>query len=626
MRLERVHISNFRGLQLAELDGLAPSPLITVAGPNGAGKSIFFEAIALMWRITSIWERQQIVPSTIIGPWADAAQIEVGVVLEADELAALRDYAARVGLPQLDDARAGMKLRIEPGDRPVSVEATAGAEPLLTLDFTRTHPFANVDFFPADRAFPRGEQAAVNPALLSEQQREAFRDQIVGSFTQQRQLVNLSGIAPLLASLDYVDLLADREHRPRSGDFDALADAFGAATSKSLRRPTLDPDSPQGAVLRVETPIGILHGIDQLSSGEQEVLGLMYFVRRLSARGGILLIDEPELHLHPSLQRALFSALESTAARAQVWIATHSARLITAAPLDAIVHIRPATGSADNQLARASAETDRLRVLEDLGVHPIEAFQSDAFVVVEGPTDEQRLSALLPLEFGRVFTFVAGSGADVERIVGLLNSDAIPIPHLGIRDRDTMSEDEAAALEIATPNLFVWSRRSIENVIVSPPLIAKTLERIGTILSEEQIVARLREIADRQREAVQSELVEARLREAHSYSRAGTAPLERLRHHLQEVRRVAEERLAQLDGVAGEVARELDARWETEFMDITDGKRILSEFLQFTGFRTVRDFLAAVTQTAHDHPDLLPPDFARLRERLQLILPGGVTG
>ncbi len=625
MRLDRVHIANFRGIELAELHGLAASPLITVAGPNGAGKSIFFEAIALMWRITSIWQRQQIVPSTIIGPWGDDAHIDVEVVLETDELRALRDYAERVGLPQLGDSRADLRLRITHGDRPVAVEATPGAEPLLTLDFTTAHPFANVDFFPADRAFPRGEQAAVNPALLSEQQREAFRDQIVGSFTQQRQLVNLSGIAPLLASLDYVDLLADRERRPRSGDFDALADAFAAATSKRLLRPTLDPASPQGAVLRVETPIGILHAIDQLSSGEQEVLGLTYFVRRLSARGGILLIDEPELHLHPSLQRALFSALESTAARAQVWIATHSARLITAAPLEAIVHIRPATGSVRNQLTRASAETDRLRVLEDLGVHPIEAFQSDAFVVVEGPTDEQRLSALLPLEFGRVFTFVAGSGADVERIVGLLNSDAIPIPHLGIRDRDTMSNDEAIALEAATPNLFVWSRRSIENVILSPPLLAKTLERSGSPLSEEEVVARLRELAGRQREAIEAELVEARLREAHSYSRAGATPSARLKHHLQEVRRVADERLAQLDDVTDEVERELDARWESDFLVIADGKRMLSEFLQFTGFRTVRDLLAAITQSAHDHPELMPSDFARLRQRLHRVLPGAMS-
>ena len=39
-------------------------------------------------------------------------------------------------------------------------------------------------------------------------------------------MVNLSGIAPLLASLDYVDLWRTQENRTRTGEFDALADAF----------------------------------------------------------------------------------------------------------------------------------------------------------------------------------------------------------------------------------------------------------------------------------------------------------------------------------------------------------------------------------------------------------------
>ena len=107
-------------------DGIASLPLITVAGPNGAGKSIFFEAIALMWRITSIWERQQIVPSAIIGPWGNTAQIDVAVVLEEDEVAVLGEYVSKVGRGQLDSPRAKMQLRIEHSDQPVSVEVTPG--------------------------------------------------------------------------------------------------------------------------------------------------------------------------------------------------------------------------------------------------------------------------------------------------------------------------------------------------------------------------------------------------------------------------------------------------------------------------------------------------------------------
>jgi hypothetical protein len=82
-----------------------------------------------------------------------------------------------------------------------------------------------------------------------------------------------------------LDLLAEREGREPSGDFDAITGPFSTATGKDIKRPSADPTSPYGAVIRVETPSGTTHSLDQLSSGEQEVLNLAFFVRRLSARG-----------------------------------------------------------------------------------------------------------------------------------------------------------------------------------------------------------------------------------------------------------------------------------------------------------------------------------------------------
>jgi predicted ATPase len=616
MRIDAVKISNFRGIESAELHDLGDSPLVTVSGPNGAGKSLLFEAIALIWRIVSVAERNQLVPTSVIGPWAKTSEIEVAVVLAEEEKQALKTYLEAAQVSEKPQARAVLAMQVK-RDEAVQLDFEPWARPLLGVDFTSTHQWANVDFFPADRTFPRGEQASVNPALLSDQQREGFRDQIVGSFVQQRQIVNLSGIAPVLASLDYVDLLAERDKRAGSGDFDALTDAFAASTSKIIQRPRLDPGSAYGAVLLVETPAGVTHTIDQLSSGEQEVLGLMYFIRRLSSRGGVLLVDEPELHLHPSLQRGLFSALEATAERAQVWIATHSPRMVAAAPLNAIVHMRPATGKNDNQVTRASDEATRMQLLEDLGVHPIEALQSDALMVVEGATDVQRLSELLPLEFGRTVTLVAGNGAAVETVARMLNEGNIPIPHLAIRDRDDLTDDHVAALMNDIPHLFVWNYRSIENHILHPPLLAKTLERAGKSISAEEVEAKLLELSDRQRENVHAEIVEARLTREHAYTKGGTTPIERRKHHLQEVERVAGEKLEAWDHVSEEVARELDERWPSEFIVFVDGKRLLAEFVEFTGFRSPRDFIAALMQTVREHQDLLPPAVAALREAMR---------
>jgi len=51
----------------------------------------------------------------------------------------------------------------------------------------------------------------------------------------------------------------------------------------------------------------------------------------------------------------------------------------------------------------------------------------------------------------------------------------------------------------------------------------------------------------------------------------------------------------------------------------------LSEFVAFTGFRSLRDLLPALTQTTHDNAELLPPAFVRLRERMRAILPAAIS-
>ncbi|MCB9746222.1 MAG: ATP-binding protein [Alphaproteobacteria bacterium] len=66
--------------------------------------------------------------------------------------------------------------------------------------------------------------------------------------------------------------------------------------------------------------------IDQLSSGELELL-TMAGTLILQDFDGLLLIDEPELHLHPEWQRGLLDALRAMAPEAQLILATHSSEI-----------------------------------------------------------------------------------------------------------------------------------------------------------------------------------------------------------------------------------------------------------------------------------------------------------
>ncbi|MEN9502867.1 MAG: hypothetical protein RI964_2152 [Pseudomonadota bacterium] len=77
--------------------------------------------------------------------------------------------------------------------------------------------------------------------------------------------------------------------------------------------------------LRVKLANGSTHGIDELSSGEHQVLIQLYMVDRWMERGGIVMIDEPDLYLHPSLISGFLAQLENMVAErdGQLLITSH---------------------------------------------------------------------------------------------------------------------------------------------------------------------------------------------------------------------------------------------------------------------------------------------------------------
>lgn len=75
----------------------------------------------------------------------------------------------------------------------------------------------------------------------------------------------------------------------------------------------IDPDiQPGESRLRVKLTNrrGQHHSLDELSAGEHQVLILLYLLSRWAERGAVVLIDEPDLYLHPSLVGGLLSSLE----------------------------------------------------------------------------------------------------------------------------------------------------------------------------------------------------------------------------------------------------------------------------------------------------------------------------
>jgi ABC-type lipoprotein export system ATPase subunit len=87
--------------------------------------------------------------------------------------------------------------------------------------------------------------------------------------------------------------------------------------------------SPKGRLLvegKTEAGIAYQHPIEELSSGERQMLLLVAFAVAFLRPGGILLIDEPDLHIHMAMVTQLFQTLEHVVRErnGQLIVASHS--------------------------------------------------------------------------------------------------------------------------------------------------------------------------------------------------------------------------------------------------------------------------------------------------------------
>lgn len=73
----------------------------------------------------------------------------------------------------------------------------------------------------------------------------------------------------------------------------------------------IEEDIHPGQRQQVRLDNGDTHTLDELSSGEHQVLIMLFMVQRWLQPGGVVLIDEPDLHLHPSLVSPLLATLEN---------------------------------------------------------------------------------------------------------------------------------------------------------------------------------------------------------------------------------------------------------------------------------------------------------------------------
>ncbi|MDW3689149.1 AAA family ATPase [Cupriavidus sp. CV2] len=226
---------------------------------------------------------------------------------------------------------------------------------------------------------------------------------------------------------------------------------------------------------------------DLMVEGSGFLQWLSVYALALSPEIDIVLLDEPDAHLHSLLQQQLVGQLKKIADSKgkQVLLATHSPELIRSYDHERILALKERRGKY------LSKDVDKVGILAGVGaihtptLHAL--MQHRRMLIVEAESDE-RFLRLLASRAGFAWPknlvpwYWTGKAAERRRLFIQLKRDIPDLKSISIRDRD--DEPDATVLANLVDKSFTnntegftalkWRRRHIENYLLCTSAIAKS--------------------------------------------------------------------------------------------------------------------------------------------------------
>jgi putative ATP-dependent endonuclease of the OLD family len=201
----------------------------------------------------------------------------------------------------------------------------------------------------------------------------------------------------------------------------------------------------------------------------------------------ILLVEEPEIYLHPSLEVSMMKYLGRLSASCQIFISTHSTNFIDSGDIENVYLVSKAR--SNGHAAETNVQSLDLREAEDLiprelGIRLSSVFMFDRLVFVEGDSDENiirewssileiNLSSanvgFIPMEGARNLAHFAAAST-----LSFLTKRRVKMWFLIDRDEKDEAEIKTLADKFGDrASLVVLSKREIENYLLVPRAIAE---------------------------------------------------------------------------------------------------------------------------------------------------------
>jgi putative ATP-dependent endonuclease of the OLD family len=188
----------------------------------------------------------------------------------------------------------------------------------------------------------------------------------------------------------------------------------------------------------------------ELGEGFQNaiVLSILQAFEERKKKGAILLLEEPEMFLHPQMQRALYKTLREIGKNNQVIYTTHSPHFVSIPEYDEVLMVRKSMKGTD--LVRSKipvTEKRREKFIKELDPERNELFFAKRLLLVEGDTEKLALP-----EYARRLTYdldrqgstivEVGGKRNLPEFLALAESFRIPVGVLYDEDSSDFEKDK----------------------------------------------------------------------------------------------------------------------------------------------------------------------------------------
>jgi predicted ATP-dependent endonuclease of OLD family len=148
------------------------------------------------------------------------------------------------------------------------------------------------------------------------------------------------------------------------------------------------------------------------------VLAILQAFEETRRKGAILLIEEPEMFLHPQMQRSLYKTIREIGRTNQIIYTTHSPHFVSVPEYERVLLIRKAAaGTVARPSALPADERRREKMVKELDPERNELFFARRLLLVEGDTEK----LALPVYAGRLGLDLDREGATIVEVGGKRN-------------------------------------------------------------------------------------------------------------------------------------------------------------------------------------------------------------